>query len=217
MRRSSSTSSRCGASSAGLRRRSRDGRSLDHACSFAVAVPGAEDRLQHLVGIVVIDHRAQELADRIGAIGPDVAQRAVDAVGLQARELRHQRLALCGGKKKALPPVVIAGLLHDIAFIEQLLEHPSQRLLGDAQHVQEIGHLQAGIAVDEMQHPVMRPAEPERLQFMVGVADEIPVGEKQQLDDIPAQIAGPRGGGPRFGRPRIGVGRRHSRNLCQPY
>ena len=68
-----------------------------------------------------------------------------------------------------------------------------------------------------MQHPVMRPAEPERLEFMVGVADEIPVGEEQQLDDIPAQIAG-RGAGERASVAlRIGVGRRVLRNLCQPY
>ena len=50
----------------------------------------------------MIDHRAQEGADRVGAFGRDVAERAVDAVGLQARELAHQRLALCGGEKKAL-------------------------------------------------------------------------------------------------------------------
>jgi len=64
-------------------------------------------------------------------------------------------------------------------------------LLGDAQHVQQIGHLQAGITVDEMHDTVMRPSEPEGLQLMIGVTDEIAVGEEQQLDDIPAQIAGP--------------------------
>ena len=136
------------------------------------------------------------------------SQRAVDPVGLQAGELADQRLALGGGEKKALPAVVVAGLLHDIAFVEQLLEHPPQRLLGDAQHVQQVGDLQAGIAVDEMQHPVMRPAEPERLELMVGVADEIAVGEEQQLDDIPAQIG--RLPSRRIARrlsPRIGVGR----------
>jgi hypothetical protein len=37
-----------------------------------------------------------------------------------------------------------------------------------------------------MQHPVMRPAEPESLQLMVGIPDEITVGEEQELDDIPA-------------------------------
>ena len=203
MRRSSSTSSRCGASSAGCGgvRATVAAWAHDHSFAFAVALPVAEDGLQHLVGIVAIDHRAQELADRIRAGWPDVAQRAVDPVGLQAGELRDQRLALGGGEKKALPPVVIAGLLHDIAFVEQLLEHPSQRLLGDAQHVEQVGDLQAGIAVDEMQHPVMGPAEAEGLELMVGVADEIPIGEEQQLDDIPAQIGRRRGRRPPLGRP----------------
>jgi hypothetical protein len=40
---------------------------------------------------------------------------------------------------------------------------------------------------------------------MVGVADEIPVGEEQQLDDIPAQIGAARGRGPALGRPRISI------------
>jgi hypothetical protein len=36
---------------------------------------------------------------------------------------------------------------------------------------------------------VVGPAEAERLQLLVGIADEIAIGEEQQLDDIPAQIA----------------------------
>src|ERR1700722_18458515 len=55
---------------------------------------GPQDCFQHLVGIVMIDHRAQELPDRIGAGWPDVRERAVDAGGLRARHLPHQRLAL---------------------------------------------------------------------------------------------------------------------------
>jgi hypothetical protein len=35
----------------------------------------------------------------------------------------------------------------------------------------------------------MGPAEAESLQFLVGIADEIAIGEEQQLNDIPAQIA----------------------------
>jgi len=96
------------------------------------------------------------------------------------------------------------------------LSNPSQRLLGDAQHVQQVGHLQAGIAVDEMHYPVMRPAEPESLQFVIGVADEIPVGEEQELDDIPAPIGGARAAGRRSAPSNRGR-RRELRNLCQPY
>ncbi len=118
-------------------------------------------------------------------------ERAGDAIGLQPCELRHQGFALGGGVKKALPAVVIAGFLDDIALIEQLLEHPAERLLGDAQYVQQVGDLEAGIAVDEMHHPVMGAAEAERLELMVGIADEVAVGEEQQFDDVPAQFAGP--------------------------
>src|SRR5271168_777991 len=55
-----------------------------------------------------------------------------------------------------------------------------------------------------MHHPVMRPAEAEHLQLMVGITDEVAVREKQQLNDIPAQIALPKVRRPRLGVPRIG-------------
>src|SRR5262249_48181338 len=214
MRRSSSTSSTWGASSAGC------AGGLAAAiialgfmpCSLSgVAqsrlgrLAAAEDGLQHLIGILAIDHRAQELAHGLGAGRADVGNRTVDAVGLQPRQLAHQRLALGGGVEQPLPAVVIAGLLDDVALVEKLLEHAPQRLLGDAQDVEEIGDLQPGIAVDEMQHPVMGPAEAERLELMVGIAHEVAVGEEQELNDIPAQIArtGAAGGG--LGAPRIGL------------
>ena len=68
-----------------------------------------------------------------------------------------------------------------------MLQNATERLLGDAQDVQEIGDLQAWVAVDEMQHAVMRTSEAEGLELVIGVADEIAIGEKQQLDDVPAQ------------------------------
>src|SRR5262245_59010543 len=123
MRRSSSTSSTCGASSAGcaggraaaiialaFMRYSLSGFSLSSLRLLAAA----EDGLQHLVGIVAVDHRAQELAHGLGAGRADLGNRAVDAVGLHPREFRHQRLALGRGVEQALPAVVIAGLLDDV-------------------------------------------------------------------------------------------------------
>ena len=126
------------------------------------------------------------------AFGPSSASARVMRVGLQAGELHRQRLALGGDVKQALAAVVVAVLLHDIALVEQLLEHAAERLLGDLQHVEQIGDLHAGIAVDEMQHPVMRAAEPELRQLVVGVADEIAIGEEQQLDDVPDRLGRPR-------------------------
>ena len=40
-----------------------------------------------------------------------------------------------------------------------------------------------------MQHPMMRAAEAELLQHMVRVGDEVPVGEEQQLDEVPDRLA----------------------------
>jgi hypothetical protein len=53
----------------------------------------------------------------------------------------------------------------------------------------------------------MRPAEPESLQFVIGVTDEIPVGKEQEFDDIPAQIGRARGSRTPFRSPRIRVAR----------
>ena len=140
---------------------------------------GPEDRFQHLVGIVAVDHRTQELADGVGAFRSDIAQRPVQPVGLQARQLGDQRLTLGGGEKQALPPVIVAGSLHDIPFIEQLLEHPAQRLLGDIENIEQVRHLHAGVARYEMHHAVMGAAEAEFRQRVVGIAHKVAIGEEQ--------------------------------------
>ena len=87
--------------------------------------------------------------------------------------------------------------LHHIAFVDQLLEHAAERLFGDLQNVEQVGNLHAGIAVDEMQHAMMRAAEAELGQHFVGIADEIAIGEEQQLDEVEIGFADARRG---FGR-----------------
>jgi hypothetical protein len=57
-----------------------------------------------------------------------------------------------------------------------------------------------------MHHPVVRAPKSERLELMVGVADEVPIGEEQKLDDIPAQIGRAGAVRSRFAGPRIGGG-----------
>ena len=129
------------------------------------------------------------------ASGPKLGERAGDPLGLQAGELHGERLALGGDEQQALAAVVLALLLHHVALVDELLEHAAERLLGDLQHVQQVGNLHAGVAIDEMQHPVVRPAEAELGQHVVRIADEIPVGEEQKLDDVPDRL------GPEFGAP----------------
>src|SRR6185437_2330348 len=154
--------------------------------------------------------RAEELPDDLEAIGLDATQRAVKSFGLQPCKLCHQRLTLGGGEKKALAAIVVARLLHDISLVEQLLEDASERLLGDPQHVEEIGDLQAGVAVDKMQHAVMGAAKTECFQFVVGIADEVAIGKKQKLDEVPAQASDGRRRAPLA---RLGAGsRKRARN-----
>src|ERR1700675_4308358 len=105
MRRSSSTSSRCGASSAGFSGARTVAEAMVAACATItpwgflsrLLAAGAEDSLQHFIRIVAIDHRAQELADGGNAGRIDLAERAGDAVGLQAGQFCDQCLALRRG------------------------------------------------------------------------------------------------------------------------
>ena len=107
---------------------------------------------------------------------------------------------LARGEQQPLPLVALAGPLDDVVLIDQLLEHAPERLLGDPQDVQQVRHLQARIAMHKVDHPMMGAAEAELLQHFVGVADEVPVGVEQQLDDVPDRLA--RAGGRRLDRPR---------------
>jgi hypothetical protein len=38
--------------------------------------------------------------------------------------------------------------------------------------------------IDEMQHPMVRAAKIETRQHLVGIADEVAIGEKEKLDQI---------------------------------
>ena len=100
-------------------------------------------------------------------------------------------LALRRDVKQALAAVVRALLLQHVALVDQLLEHAAERLLGDVQDVEQVGDLHARVAVDEMQHPVVGAAEAELEQHLVRVADEIAIGKKQELDDVPDRLAAP--------------------------
>ncbi len=142
-------------------------------------------------------------------IRPELGERARDALGLQAGELHRQRFALRRDVEQALAAVVRALLLQHVALVDELLEHAAERLLGDLQDVEQVGDLHAGIAVDEMQHPVVRAAEAELGQHVVRIADEVAIGEEQQLDDVPDRLARRRrrlGAGSRaIGRQRLEI------------
>ena len=112
----------------GLPCRSRSARAI--SCSTCVAAAG-------------IDHGDQEAARVLVRARAELGKRARDPLGLQAGELHGQRFAFRRGIKKALAAVVLAFLLHDIALVDELLEHAAERLLGDVQDVEQVGDLHA--------------------------------------------------------------------------
>ena len=99
-----------------------------------------------------------------------------------AVSLSASRAALGGDEEPPLAAVVVAGALHDEAFVDELLQDAREALLGDLQDVEKVGDAQARIAVHEMQHAMMGAAEAVFLEHRVGVAGEIAIGEEQQLD-----------------------------------
>ena len=132
---------------------------------------------------------ARKRARRLVRVRPEPGERARDALGLQPGELHGELFALRRDEKQAMAAVVRALLLHHVAFVDELLEHAAERLLGDAQDIEQVGDLHAGVAVDEMQHPVVRAAEAELLQHVVGIGHEVPVGKEQKLDQVPDRLA----------------------------
>jgi hypothetical protein len=94
----------------------------------------------------------------------------------------------CAMRAVCSPAVVRAFLLHHVALVDELLEHAAERLLGDLEDVEQLRNLHAGIAIDEMQHPVMGAPETEFRQHVVGIADEVAIGEEQELDDVPDRL-----------------------------
>ena len=63
-----------------------------------------------------------------------------------------------------------------------MFEDAGQALLGDLEDIEEIGNPEAGIAVNEVQHAVMRAAEAEVVEQGVRLAGKVAIREEQQLD-----------------------------------
>ena len=79
-------------------------------------------------------------------------------VWLSDRVSKNER-PVRGGIEQALAAVGFAGLLLDIAVVDQLAQHAGQALLGDLEDVEQVGDRHAGLEIDEIQHPVVGAAE----------------------------------------------------------
>src|SRR6187399_28666 len=122
-------------------------------------------------------------------VGSEFAERAIDPLRLQRRKPERQGLALRSHVQETLAAILLAFLLQHVTLIDQLFEHAAKRLLRDVEDLEQVRDLHAGVAVDEMQHPMMGASETKLEQHLVGIADEITIGEKQQLNDVPNGLA----------------------------
>ena len=214
MRRSSSTTSRCGASSAGGLGPGA-GAMIPPRVRTAAAARGRRGRS---ASARRRGHRRR--SSRRGSGAPPRAHWG--RVSPSARAIRSvcrpaSFMASCSPfgvtKSRRWRRSFSPSFCTHVALVHQLLEHPAERLLGDLQHVEQIGDLHARMAVDEMQHAVVRAAEAELGQHIVGIADEVAVGEEQELDEIPDRLGGMR---PLLGLGRRRAGRQGWKYLCQP-
>src|SRR5690606_36454576 len=137
-----------------------------------------------------VDHGSEELARGLASARPVFVQRAGNAAGLQKREIACERFALCGEMEQALAAVGLSSLLHDVALFNEIAQHASEALLGDLEDVEQVRDAHAGVAVDEMQHAMMRAAEAQPREALIGVADEVAIGEEQELDEVIGRPAG---------------------------
>lgn len=126
----------------------------------------------------MVNHGKQELTRSLRPGWADAFQRPIDTGGLKASQLCDKGLAFGRGEKKTLPSVGVPSLLDDIAFVQKLLKDPTQGLLGNPKHIQQIGDLEPRVSGHEVHHPVVSPAETELLQDVIGIPDKIPIGEE---------------------------------------
>src|SRR3954452_3872833 len=116
MRRSSSTTSRCGASSAraavagafmalGGSRPRRSG---------AIGLP---DQPQHVLAAIGLEHGDEKLPRGLLRLRRQAVERAQDTARLQAGELQRQRLAFRRNVEQPLSAVALSLFLHDISLI----------------------------------------------------------------------------------------------------
>ena len=110
-------------------------------------------------------HHPAKAIHRRGA-GFTVCRAQTFLLALEQPDL--QRRAGRGQAEQPLTPVGAAGQLRDIPLFHQGAQHAGERLLGDAQDAEKVGHGDAGIAADEVQRPVVSAPETQSLEGPFG-------------------------------------------------
>ena len=110
-----------------------------------------------------------------------LAEGGGQAFALPVEQAALQRVALRRQREQPLPPVLPAGRLRHVAVRHQLVQHPRQALLGDAQDAEQLAHRHARVAADEVQRAVVGAAQAQLVQDRVGRRGEVAVGEEHHV------------------------------------
>lgn len=138
-----------------------------------------------MVAIFGIHHGHKERAGGGPFSGSEFRQSALYSHCLQVGELQGQSLSFARNVEKPLAAIAGPGALFHVILVDERREYAAERLLRDAENIQQIRDVDARIAVDEVQDPMVGATERERFQHMIGFGDKVPIGEKQQLDQVP--------------------------------
>src|SRR5262249_42741751 len=146
---------------------------------------GPRNQAEHAFTVIEIDHRREKAASGFVCIGTEFAKRATNSLRLQGCELESEDFAFSGRVQQTLPAILCSLFLRNVPLINQLLKHPTQRLLCDVEDLEQISNFDARIAVDEMEHAMVRATEAQLEEHFIRIADKVTVGKKQKLDDVP--------------------------------
>src|SRR5690606_38816493 len=172
IRVSSSTTSRCGASS--------DGATYSSVIqSISPGEAPSTGKAVDLRAAVGIHHCLEKLLDDLSLRFARLLQCLADAAGLWRSERKQEFSASCRRVELPLTPVCRPRQLHDISGIDQLLQDTCETLLGDSEHIQQFCDGQSREPVDEMQHPMVCTAKAVSAQEPVRIGSEISISEEK--------------------------------------
>src|SRR5512145_1857476 len=137
----------------------------------------------HPAALLRADHREEKTAQGGFVAASAGGERAGDPLGLQLVETAGQNGALGGCAQATLAPVGDARLLLDPPGVDHLLQHRGKALLGDLEDFQKVRDPEPRMTLDEVQNAMVGAAETKLGEDGIGIAREIAVGEKKQLDD----------------------------------
>ena len=163
-----------------LRRRSR-APSLGTCCARKSAVLQRADTGAVVLGDKIFEDMPKG-ADRLWPGG------LIAALDRRAQVTEQGRFQVCTDRRQAqqaLATVSAADQHFDQIARQQVTQDAVERLFGDGKQPQQIAHWHIGLARDEIERAVVRPAKPMRHQPGIGCTGEMAIAEIEQLNAAP--------------------------------